>query len=51
MATPPEKVKKELIDKDKINKTLQDLRKCKDFQVIFTSKKSATEIVSDGRVR
>ena len=49
MATLSEKVKKELIDEQKINKILQDLRKRKDFQVIFTLKKSATEIISGGR--
>ena len=40
-----------LINKEKINKILENLRSRKDFNVIFKSKKSATQIVSEGRER
>ena len=41
----------ELINKEKINKMLKKLGKLKDFKISFTSEKSATELVSEGRER
>ena len=40
-----------LINRDKIDKAVQNLLKLKDFQIILTSEKSATELVSEGRER
>jgi len=40
-----------IINWEKINKILQELTGLKDFIITFTSEKSATELVSEGRER
>ena len=40
-----------LINREKINKILNNLKAKKDFKIIFESNKSATDIVSEGRER
>ncbi|NHI94611.1 MAG: ribbon-helix-helix protein, CopG family [Candidatus Lokiarchaeota archaeon] len=40
-----------LINRKKIEDMLNNLKKIKDFQIIFTSDKTANELVSEGRER